>query len=393
MALYLPVTWRFKLAYGLLFAAIGIFYPYLALYFQAAGLPGAQIGIILGIPPLVGIVVQPLWGMLSDVYHVHRYALALASIGTAASAWLYNTTTNFHILVLLTLLLAVMRSPLVFLCDALALDYLETQGRRQEYGSLRLWGSIGFAFSSFVIGALVIGNAVLRIMPLYALTMIALALLAFTLPTARPTGTSKWWEGITILQQKPMLLKFLVGVLLMGMTLGTVNQYLIVYLTEIHTPGWVSGTTFALAALGEAPLMAAASSLITRWGLRLVFIGGIAVLPLRWLLYIFIREPLLMIPIQFFHSISMLSLLVVGVLYVDQQLTREWRATGQALYQTMLQGIGAGLGTFAAGIIYGQGGMVPVWWMCLGINILGVSVIMWAGQQPVLSRVEEGARP
>jgi MFS transporter, PPP family, 3-phenylpropionic acid transporter len=389
---FFPVVLRFKLFFALLFAAIGVFFSYLALYLKTVGLSGSQIGIILGMIPLISFLVQPAWGMLSDIYRLRRSALACACFGVAMPAWLYNAGNDFWWLFGLTLVLAVMNGPIGPLGDALALEYLEHHSRREDYGSLRLWGSLGFAVSTFLIGALVAETAIRFIIPIYSLLMAALGLLALTLPDAAPTRIIGWLEGAALLQRVPQLAKFLASMLLIGATLGVADQYLIIYLSDIHASGWITGMVFALAALLEALLMGWAAALIQRWGLRQVLIAGIAVLPLRWLLYTIIREPILVIPIQMLHSIAMLSLLVAGVLYVDQQLSREWRGTGQALYQAMLHGAGSSFGLFLAGFVYQYGGIVPLWWTSTLVGVAGLLLVVWATRAPVLSRVEEGAR-
>ena len=387
-----PIVLRFKLFFGLLLAAVGVFFAYLALYLKTVGLSGGQIGIILGMIPLVSFLVQPVWGMLSDIYRLRRGALACACFGVALPAWLYNAGDGFWWLFGLTLVLAVMNGPIGPLGDALALEYLEHQGRREDYGSLRLWGALGFAASTFLIGALVAEKAIRSIIPIYSLMMALLGVLALTLPDAAPTRIVGWLEGVALLRRAPQLAKFLASMLLIGATLGVADQYLIIYLSDIHASGWITGTVFALAAVLEALLMGWAAALIQRWGLRLVLIAGIAALPLRWVLYTIVREPILVIPIQMLHSIAMLSLLVAGVLYVDRQLSREWRGTGQALYQAMLHGAGSSCGLFLAGWAYQYGGIVPLWWTSTIVGVAGLLLVIWATRTPALSRVEEGAR-
>jgi PPP family 3-phenylpropionic acid transporter len=389
---FFPVVLRFKLFFGLLLAAVGVFFSYLALYLKTIGLAGSQIGIILGMIPLISFLVQPVWGLVSDIYRLRRGALACACFGVAIPAWLYNAGNDFWWLFGLTLVLAVMNGPIGPLGDALALEYLERQGRREDYGSLRLWGALGFAVSTFLIGALVAETAIRFIVPIYSLMMIALGLLALTLPDAAPTRIVGWLEGAALLRRAPRLAKFLVSMLLIGATLGVADHYLIIYLSDIRASGWITGMVFALAALLEALLMGWGAALIQRWGLRQVLIAGIAVLPLRWVLYTVITEPILVIPIQMLHSVAMLSLLVAGVLYVDQQLSREWRGTGQALYQATLHGAGSSCGLFVAGLVYQYGGIVPLWWTSTIVGVAGLLLVVWATRAPALSRIEEGAR-
>ena len=380
---------RFKLAYLLFFAAIGILFNYYALYLQRVGLSGTQVGIVLAVLPLARVLSQPIWGLLGDIYRLRRVILSGTCVGSALAALALDRSESFIWLLAVTMTLAVLNGPIGPFCDALALEHLERESRREEYGSLRLWGSVGFAVASLVIGALVIGESIRLIVYLYSGTMILMGLITATLPDVPDAVRATWRGSGSILRGNPILLRFLIGITLIGTTLGVVNSYLIIYLTDIGAAGWVSGLTFALAGLLEVPLMAYASVLIRRWGLRAVLIGGVALQPLRWLLYTAITNPLLVVPIQLFHSIAMLSLLVAGVLFTDQQLASQWRATGQTAYAAALHGIGPSIGILAAGVIYEYAGIGMVWWACVAANLIGVSVMAWAVWSPVLALAHE----
>lgn len=374
----LSTTTRFRTFFALNYAAIGIFFPYIALYLASLNLSGGQIGLLLGIVPLAGFLVQPLWGLVSDVYQVQKGALVLGCAGLAVAAALMALTTSFPHLVAISILLAVMRAPISPLSTALALEHLEREGRRTTFGTLRLWGSIGFAISSFAVGALVIDAHVWRILPLFAVVSTLLALIAMTLPDAEISEGVRWRDGFTLLQRRPQLSRFLLGILLIGATLGVVNLYLAVYLDEIAAPGWVIGAAMAIAAIFEVPLMARVPELVARWGLRLILVGGVSTLVLRYLSYTVIRTPLLVLPTQLFHSIAMTSLLVVGVLYVDRQLDRGWRASGQALYTASLHGIGPSIGLVGAGLLFERGGSTLVWLVSALVALIGTVILFTA---------------
>jgi MFS transporter, PPP family, 3-phenylpropionic acid transporter len=375
---------RFKLSYLLFFAAIAILFNYYALYLQRAGLSGTQVGLILAVLPLARMLSQPIWGLLGDIYRLRRVILSAACFGSALAALALERSESFAWLLAVTIPLAILNGPIGPFCDALALEYIERTSRQQEYGRLRLWGSVGFAVASLAVGALVIGESVRLIVYLYSITMALMGLVTATLPDA-PGGERATWRGSgSILRGNPILIRFLIGTTLIGMTLGVVNSYLIIYLTDIGAAGWMSGLTFALAGVLEVPLMAYASMLISRWGLRAVLIGGVALQPLRWVLYTVITIPLLVVPTQLFHSIAMLSLLVAGVLFTDQLLAGPWRATGQTIYSAALHGIGPSIGVFGAGVIYEYAGIGMVWWACVIANLIGVSVMAWAVWSPAV---------
>jgi PPP family 3-phenylpropionic acid transporter len=238
----------------------------------------------------------------------------------------------------------------------------------------------------------VLDQSIDAIVWLYSLDMFLLGLVTLSLPDAPITHKANWREGVTLLKREPILATFLFGILLVGMTLGVVNQYLAVYLEDIHATGWIIGLAMALSALPEVPLMALVPKMLARWGLALVLSGGVAVLPVRWLLYTIIDEPLLVIPTQLLHGIALTALIVVGVIYVDRQLARHWRATGQALYAAMLYGIGPSLGLFAAGFLYERVGIVPLWFFCALVGTAGLMVMAWAVRAPTPGQITERSR-
>jgi hypothetical protein len=369
---------RFKLSYLLLFGAIGILFNYYALYLRWGGLTGTQIGTVLAALSLARVLSQPIWGLLGDIYRVRRVILSGACFGSALAALALAYSASFTWVLGVTTALAILNGPIGPFCDALALEHLERESQRERFGALRLWGSAGFAVSSMAVGALVIGESVWLIVYLYSAVMVLMGLVTATLPDVPHAVRATWRGSGPVLWGNQRFVRILGAMTLIGMTLGVVNSYLIIYLSDIGAPGWVSGLTFALAGVLEVPLMAYASALIQRWGLRAVLLGGVSLQPLRWLLYTVITIPILVVPTQIFHSIAMLSLLIAGVLLADQQLPSQWRATGQTAYSAALHGIGPSIGVFGAGIIYERFGIAMVWWACLIVNSIGALVLAWA---------------
>lgn len=375
MRLTISTLNRFRLIFALQFAGIGIFFPYAVLYLTSIGLSGPQVGLLLALLPLLSFLIQPVWGLVTDVYHVHRQALVIACFGVVVSLILFGSTTNFALLLLSTVLHALLRAPIGILSTSLALEYLAAEEPATGFGSIRLWGSLGFAIASFTIGAAFAGENIWWIIPAYALTNLLQGLLAMSVPDAEIHGQVRWQEGLSLVLRNRILFGFLLGSLLIGTTLGIVNNYLTVYLEEIHATGWIIGANLALSALVEAPLMGWVPHFVRRWGVRLLLVGGAAMLPIRWLLYYFIDEPLWVLPTQVLHSIAMMSLLVVGVLYVDRLLEPKWRASGQSLYFASLHGIGPSIGLYAAGLVYQDAGMDPVWLISAVVAFVGTLIL------------------
>ncbi|MFT5195128.1 MAG: PPP family 3-phenylpropionic acid transporter [Candidatus Promineifilaceae bacterium] len=369
---------RFRLFFGVQFAGIGVFFSYIALYLNSLELTGSQLGLLFALIPLVTFLVQPLWGFATDIYHRQRFTLVFACFGVSASMIGLAQVTTFWPILLFTVIHAVMMAPIPILVTALALEHLSRQPE-SNLGSLRLWGSIGFAISSFGIGAWLLDQGgIWWILPLYGLCNVILGLVALFLPDADLHGHASWREGLTLLQRQSGLGLFLFGIMLIGFTHGIVNYYLAVYLTDIQAAGWVIGLALALSAIFEVPFMARAHTFMERWGVRPVLLFGMAMLVLRWFVYIFIKEPLLVLPTQVLHSIGMMSLLIVGVLYMDRLIEPKWRTSAQSLYTASFSGIGPAVGLYFAGILYSSYGIQSVWTFTTVVGLMGTIILAFA---------------
>ncbi|TYL24987.1 MFS transporter, partial [Streptococcus pyogenes] len=80
----MPITLRLGLYYATIFAGTGVSLPYIAVWFRAPGLNGAQIGAILSAPMLARVLTGPALGLWADGFRLRRTPMAL--LGAAAAA-------------------------------------------------------------------------------------------------------------------------------------------------------------------------------------------------------------------------------------------------------------------------------------------------------------------
>ena len=166
-------------------------------------------------------------------------------------------------------------------------------------------------------------------------------------------------------------------------------QYVAVYLREITSPGWLIGVAMALQAVPEIPLMANTNKLMRRFGMQASMAMGILAFPIRSLGYILIHSPLLVLPVQLLHGVSMVSMLVVAPTFVNRLLPDEWKATGQGLYATAFSGIGMSIGLFTAGMVYEAAGISAIWGVCILLSLAGMAIVL-----PATRRVDQkSAKP
>ncbi len=372
----MKIQTRFKTFFFLSLMGNGVLMPYLGLYLANKGFTGAELALLLGALPLVKVVAQPLWGLLSDVYQIRRGVLSFSLFALGLFATLFTVINDFSAILIALVIFSILEAPYIPLGITLTLDYLEVGAQQDQFGPIRMWGSVGYILSTFLIGAIFI-DKLINVLPfIFALVMGSTGLVSYLLPDQSGTRLRPNWSGsFRILSQNPKFALFLTGVAFTGATIGISGQYLALYLQDIRAAGWLIGLAIALQPIVEVPLMAQTKNIIARLGIPLALFAGLLVLPLRWSLYALIQQPLLILPVQLLHGFTIMSLMVIGPIYVKSQLPAHWMATGQALYSTAFGGIGMSFGLFVAGYVYGFFGMQAVWIACLGMSIIGVLLV------------------
>lgn len=367
---------RFKLFFFAEYFSIGMLGPYLALFLKSKGLSGDQIGLLLGVLPIGGIVFQPLWSFLSDILNKRRILLVLGSMGMVLASFGLGFSQTFTATFLWGILLSAMRAPISNISTALALDYLEETDERETYGFLRLWGSLGFAISSLLMAGLFLEQIQVYFTWFAAGIFFILGILGLLLPERDVPYAYSGFKGIKFLVKDVTLLLFLAASVFIGMTMGIYNNYLPFFLQSLNAQSWLIGVIVSIQAVIEIPMMLAAPFLVKRFPMRWLILVGGAVLPVRWLLFFFLEQPAWMIPLQLLHGVSVISFFVVAVSYIDQLVPSKWRATGQALYSTAMMGVGSGLGIYFAGAVIEWQGVRWIWGLSLVSGLIGLGLLI-----------------
>jgi PPP family 3-phenylpropionic acid transporter len=144
---------RLRLYYFCALGALGGTIPLLGGRLDALGVGAREIGLLMAVLPAGRLISGPLWGWYADRTGRSRDLVllggALALAGTVALA----RVDRVPLVALALAAFAVGRAPMGPIVDALAVETLEATGRdRRAYGSIRLWGSVGFLVMAALAG-------------------------------------------------------------------------------------------------------------------------------------------------------------------------------------------------------------------------------------------------
>ena len=369
-------------AYCAFYAGIACWGPYIVLYYQQIGLSGAQIGILNAIGPLGMAFMAPVWGYTADSRGAHRLILRVALLTTAAVALLLSAAAGFWQVLPLIVVLALVGTTASPLLDTYGVTISAKRGI--GFGQLRVWGSVGYTITVWLIGAAMGGTVSRLFLWGYALTL-ALTLVA-TLglpPQQRRAGVNRWQGAARVLRRGDMR-TLLLAIFLLSASTQPVFALFGIYVKAIGGTTALVGTASAAAALSEFPIMFLGSRLTTRAGSRRLFIVALGFYCARLLLYTVVPAPEWVLAVQLLHGCSFGLYLMASVALVHELVGPDLVATAQGLLASAMA-FGQMSGSLASGILLDQIGIVAIYRLAVGVVALAMAVFVlgmrWSGER------------
>lgn len=141
---------RLRILYFLVFCCTASWLPIFADYLKDHRLSGVRIGIILSVTPVMMFLVQPFYGMLADKIG-YKKCLIWSSLLASITYIFYLFDGGFLYLFLVTVCMSLFYNTLQPVLDSLSLT-LAKKNPSFSYGTLRIAGAAGWAFTGIVVG-------------------------------------------------------------------------------------------------------------------------------------------------------------------------------------------------------------------------------------------------
>ena len=344
--------------YFLFYGAFSVLLPFLAIFYKAQGLTGAQIGLLAAISPIISFFGAPLWTGAADASHRHKLVTMVSILGVVGICFIIPGIASFGGLLLMISLYAFFGAPTASLVDSAVLTMLGD--RKEHYGRVRLWGTIGYGviapFAGNLIGRLGLKWAFWG----YALLMFGGFLIITQIPFRQSRSNGSFRGGMRVLFANRPWMLFLVMVFIAGIGNATINNYLFVYMQSLGASNTLMGFALTVSTLSEIPAMFFSDRLLRRFGARGMLIIAMTTIGLRLICYSLTTQPWVVLVIQLCHGLTFAAIYTAGVYYADQVAPPGMKATTQGMFSGTLMGFGAAAGGLLGGILldsFSPGGM------------------------------------
>jgi MFS transporter, PPP family, 3-phenylpropionic acid transporter len=368
-----------KLFYFFWFVALGVYMPFVVLYYREIGLDEAQIGLLLALSGVTQIVAGPLWGILADALRLRRL-LPVVIVGTLVPVALIGQVAAFAPIFALALIQSTFNVAVSPLADSATLEALGEQ--RERYGAQRVWGAVGWGVSTVVAGWLVDSLGLGLIFWAYPLTGALAAFAALAMPRAAlPATSTNLANAARRLLRDPRWARFLASALLIGCSGALVHGFLSLYLQDIGAGGSEIGLAYLIASVSELPVMALSPLVLRRWGARPLLVTSGLAYAVRMAIYAVAPGPAFVIVAQLLHGLCFAAMWTAGVLEAQRLAPPGMEATAQSLFGTATFGVAVVLANIVGGVIYRDFGFGALFAAAAVLALLGAFGMLFVGEE------------
>ena len=337
--------WLIRAYYFLFLGAFSCLSPFLGLFYRRQGLSGTQIGLLGTIGAVISLLTAPFWARLSDRLTHPRRLLQGAFLGSAIGYLVLSSQDSFTRMALLSGLVALLLSGVEPVSDAMAIKSGSSL-ERTRFGSIRLWGSLGWAVVVFFAGWLVeirgIGSAFWAYAGFILLTVLVAQ---FLQPPSKADNKVKDAQTASpkVVLQSVIHDRGLVG---LGLSLAVIvfvrtglHQFQAIYMDQLGAGESFIGLVSMVSGLVELPSMLLADRIASRLGShRLLAMGFLGFAFTAGVIVLLPQVPIFLLS-GAFSGVAFSFYNVALVVFVDERAPLGQTATVLALFTATLRGL------------------------------------------------------
>ncbi len=363
------------LFYIVYYITLGVFTPYLNVYYERLGFSGSQIGLITSLGMIGSMIITPVWGILSDKTRNPRAVIAfiLSMAGITSLVWM--TQTAFLPVLVLSVILSMFRQNVWSLVDSVGIQFCSDAGK--DFAFARSMGSLGYLLGSFVIANLMFAFGFTGpYMHVFILCSFAGAMMILCLPASKTKEKEKnqgnFTESLKSLLKNRNYLFVLAIMLLTSMVVDTILNYSGNHL--INTLGQndsMIGIFSFAQVFPEIIIVMFANRIFRRMKTSQIFVMGALAQLVRYVLCAVSSNVTVFLLATTLHGVTIAVSSVGYVSYIHRHVDRRILASAMAFYGTV-NTIGCALLNQLFGIIYQYGTSYHLFWIGVMTAVLAV---------------------
>lgn len=374
---------RIAIYYSCMFGMVGIYQPFIPLWFAERGLDVGEIGLLLALSSVVRATANPIVARYADTRENRKTLVIWLCLAGILSAFLMLPAYGFWPVMLLSLAHIAIQAPVNPLGENVVL--LNLQARGLDYGRLRAWGSVAFIATSMAGGWFLEGRSADWVMYLFIGCLFAIWFSAMALPGVQAPPSLKERPPIRSLLADRFFLLFLACAALNMASHAVLTGFSTIHWQSAGHSEGVIGFLWAIGVVSEVVLFAYARPLLARIGVPGLLILGASAGVIRWIGTGTGSELWLLVPMQVLHGITFGATHLAGMTLIQRHVAPGMSASAQALYSSLGMGAAMGLTMAGSGWLYASLGGQAFWVMAvMSAGSLALALVVRSKWRPGL---------
>ncbi|MCH1642461.1 MFS transporter [Paenibacillus timonensis] len=356
----------FNFSYFSLFA---IFLSFLPVYLSSLGLPETEIGLMIGTGGFIGLFSQPFWGVVSDRRKsITKILLLTLAVSTVLGFALFRAVSPWALVPLVGLMYFFFM-PTDSLVESL--NFQSALRRKVNYGSIKMFGALGYATASFAIGYLTDWTGPSGFAWVFLGYGVATWLIGFAQEDVEASAKPlKLAELKAFLGQKSTI-SFLLLIFLLALPHRTNDTYIGIYIREMGGSFSIVGTTWFVMTIVEFLCFAVVHRFLKRGNeLKLIAWAGVFYV-LRFGLTALADQAGMIVLLQLLQGVTFVFFYTAAMQHLYAIVPEAWRATGQTILALVFFGVSGIVASFAGGLIFDHWGGRVLYWIMTGLSLTG----------------------
>lgn len=351
------------------FSLFALFISFLPIYASHVGISETHIGLILGTGSLISIIFQPLWGMVSDKYRTIKKVLLLILTASVIIGTLMYQTSQLWSLFALVILMNVFYLPTDPLVESLNFQTTEREG--VSFGSVRMFGAMGYAVTSFLAGY------AMQLWGMGSLAWIFLGfgttalLLCIGLADVKASAKPALFHHLKHFFLQSRTLTFFLIVLIVAIPHKMNDTFIGLYMEQLGGDVRLTGLSWSVMTIAETIFFAISARLVKPGKEGLVMTIAAGMYALRFLLSSFAQHPYELVALQVLQGVTFVLFYVGGMQYLYSIVPEEWKSTGQTMLTVMFFGVSGIVGSTIGGWLIDEWGGAVLYRMMALVAALG----------------------
>jgi PPP family 3-phenylpropionic acid transporter len=356
------------------FVGMGMFLPFINVYWrQELGFNGRQIGLLSLIRPLMTVVFAIPVASFADRRQWRIPILMGALIGTGLVFVFAGNLHTFTAWILGWLLLAIVMSPTMSLADSLIARM--SLRHHLNYGTMRLYGSFGFALTAIAGGALWEQIGFKAMFLTTGIAFLPVVFLASKLEEDASNTEQQEHPSFWAIMQNSGLIALVIASFFMGAAVNISNIFDGIYMRFLGGTEIFVGLMFGLAALCELPAMHYRDRLAERLGGPPMLLLAYSILMVTFLGFMLVSQPWMLLCMAIFKGLGFGLCWVSTIRLSNERTPDHWASTVQSVITASFFGIAPLMASPLGGEIYDHFGPKAVF-LCASLLVGGAVVVL-----------------